>query len=142
MNYAVEEYIEKIIKALENYPNNIPMACCNIVKKIYEHDVLTVNHLSFGRLYDWAGIENHDEFNTALYLLVDPKFNVLDQHFEAFNVRKSRYEGLDDDFIHEVLTSREYIDPFTFESITEEKFNNLVNIFFAPTLQFRKNLCG
>ncbi|HHP8032286.1 TPA: hypothetical protein ACSIR4_001179 [Acinetobacter baumannii] len=142
MNHAIDTYINKIIEALDSYPKNIPMACCNIINKIYEHDVAEVNHLTFGRLYDWAGIDNYDEFNTALYLLVDPKFNVLVQHFEAFNVRKCRYEGLENDFIHDVLTTGEYVDPFTFESITEEKFNSLVSIFFSPSFEFRRNLCA
>lgn len=142
MGHAIDLYIDKIEYSLDDYPKNIPMACCNIIKKIYEHDVMKVNHLTFSRLYAWAGIESYDEFNIALYLLVDPKFQVLEQHFEAYNSRRSRYEGLDENFIHEIITSKDYVDPFTAESITEEEFNNLINIFFAPTKEFRKNLRG
>jgi hypothetical protein len=140
MNNAIDKYIKKISEYLNEYPKDIPMACINIINKIYEYDAKNIYHLSFGRLYEWSGIESHEKFNIALYFLVDSKINILEQHFEAYNEIKSRFEGVDDDFIHEVLTTKEYIHPFTFETISDVEFNKLINIFFTPTEEFRENL--
>ncbi|MBJ8496021.1 hypothetical protein [Acinetobacter oleivorans] len=140
MNNAIDKYIKKISEYLNEYPKDIPMACINIINKIYEHDAKNIYHLSFGRLYEWSGIESHEKFNIALYFLVDSKINILEQHFEAYNEIKSRFEGIDDNFIHEVLTTKEYIHPFTFETISDVEFNKLINIFFTPTEEFRENL--
>ncbi|EJP49700.1 hypothetical protein ACINNAV18_3402 [Acinetobacter baumannii Naval-18] len=136
MNNAIDKYVKRICEYLHEYPNDISMACINIISKIYEHDVNNIYHLSFGRLYEWSGIENHEKFNIALYILVDSRINILEQHFEAFNEIKNRFEGVDDDFIHEVLTTKDYVHPFTFETISEVEFNKLINIFLLLLKNF------
>ncbi|MCL6245837.1 hypothetical protein M5F04_14975 [Acinetobacter sp. ANC 7200] len=138
MNHALDKYLSNIRKSFEGYPKEILEACCNIVIQIFKYNILEINYLTFSRLYSWSGMKSHLEFKEALYILIDPNLKILDQHFEAFNVRKNRYEGIDINFVYEILISKDYIDPFTFESISESDFNNIINIFFALSEDFKR----
>ncbi|RYY80254.1 MAG: hypothetical protein EOO69_02350 [Moraxellaceae bacterium] len=137
---GIHTYIDKIYQHLEGYPIEILIACENIIHSLFEHNCQTISHLTFGRLFDWSKIDDIDKFKKAVYILVDARINVLEQQFEAYHNLKHRYEGVDSDFIHDVLVSEEYVHPFTHEEITEQEFNDLIIIYFSPTEEFKGKL--
>lgn len=116
--------------------------CKNIISSILQtkspHKLLNINIL---RMAKYANSDDEDNVKLAVYYLSIPPVNIIDWVYEANNIFSESND--DEDVIEvsqeEILTcikSKNYVNPFDGNTLTEAQFESMINVVFRVSRKF------
>lgn len=95
-------------------------------------------HLTFAYLYRISPKVEEKSFYEAVFLLTRKSINVLTQEFEALHPRSGYQQVPNRKDIIQSMRSRDFYNPFTGKSLSEEEFGKEVITYFSPSQDFIK----
>lgn len=93
-------------------------------------------HITYSRLKDIAKAHENHNFKITISYLIHEDVNLLQEKFEAHNSINDESLILSFDEITDMMISREYVNPFTEETISENEFSEMITTFFALSQDF------
>lgn len=136
--------LDKYLSRIERVATASDNICCTALA--YSKEIIifftqqqkpqNFQHITYSRLKDIAKANENHSFKITIGYLIHEDVNLLQEKFEAHNINNDESLILSFDEITDMMISREYINPFTEETISEYEFSEMITTFFALSQDF------
>lgn len=95
-------------------------------------------HVTYKKIY--GVVEPIENAKLKIFINHLLLLNILDDHFQACDLYSDNVIPIEKEWINERISSHQYVDPFTEESISKEDFSKIISRYFSFTDEFKEYL--